>query len=231
MPAAKNLVGQVFGRLTVIERDGSRGGRAVWVCSCTCGNTSKVVSNALTSRHTTSCGCWRNERNAATQLIHGHARRGVKLTPTYRTWQAMMTRCHNPNVESYKDYGGRGIKVCEQWHSFDNFLADMGERPPGTSLDRKDNDHGYTHSNCRWATKAEQASNTRANSYVEFKARTLTQAQFSREIGMSQKTVNWRLRHGWTPEQVAITPPNSGNRVTKHLGDTVDIPEELRHGN
>ena len=75
----------------------------------------------------------------------------------------MMTRCYNPNVKSYKDYGGRGVQVCEQWHSFANFLTDMGERPPGTTLDRKDNDRGYAPDNCRWATKAEQASNTRAN--------------------------------------------------------------------
>lgn len=228
MPAAKNLVGQDFGRLTVTERAGSRSGRVVWKCRCACGKAVEVVSHALTSGHTTSCGCWRNERNSSTQVIHGHARRGAKLTPTYKTWQAMMTRCYNPNVESYKDYGGRGVQVCEQWHSFDNFLTDMGERPPGTTLDRKDNDRWYTPSNCRWATKAEQASNTRANYYVEFRGQTLTQAQFSREIGMAQKTVSWRLRHGWTPEQIATTPPHTGNRVASKLGDEVEIPEELQ---
>ena len=163
MPAAKNLVGQEFGRLTVTERAGSRSGRVAWTCRCACGKTVEVVSHSLTSGHTTSCGCWRNERNASTQVVHGHARRGVKPTQTYRTWQAMMTRCYNPNVKSYKDYGGRGVQVCEQWHSFANFLTDMGERPPGTTLDRKDNDRGYAPDNCRWATKAEQASNTRAN--------------------------------------------------------------------
>lgn len=227
MPAAKKLDGQVFGRLTVISRAGSKSGRVLWACECQCGRTTEVVSHDLTSGHTTSCGCWRNERNTSTPVVHGHARRGVKLTPTYRTWQAMMTRCYNPNVPPYKDYGGRGITVCAGWHYFENFLAYMGERPDGMTLERVDNSGNYAPDNCKWATKAEQANNTRANRYVEFQGERITQAEFARRIGISQSTVSARLKRGWTVEQIAATPTYSRNRAVSHLGDAVDVPEEL----
>lgn len=227
MPAGKQLDGQVFGRLTVIRRAGSRGGRVVWVCMCECGSTVEVVSHALTSGHTKSCGCWRDERNRGTQPKHGHARRGTKLTPTYKTWQAMMTRCYNQNVASFKDYGERGITVCDGWHLFENFLAYMGERPEGMTLDRIDNDKGYAPDNCRWATPTTQARNTRANYIVDFRGERMTQIEFAERIGMKQVTVSWRLRNGWTPEQVATTPPHTGNRIASKLGDEVEVPEEL----
>lgn len=227
MPAGKQLDGQVFGRLTVIRRAGSRGGRVVWACMCECGSTVEVVSHALTSGHTKSCGCWKDERNRGTQPKHGHARRGTKRTPTYKTWQAMMTRCYNPNVASFKDYGARGVTVCDGWHLFENFLAYMGERPEGMTLDRIDSDKGYTPDNCRWATKITQARNTRANYIVDFRGERMTQIEFAERIGMKQATVSWRLRNGWTPEQVATIPPHSGNRIASKLGDEVDVPEEL----
>lgn len=228
MPAGKQLEGQLFGRLTVIRRAGSRGGRVTWACMCECGSTVEVVSHALTSGHTKSCGCWKDERNRGTPPKHGHARRGIKLTTTYKTWQAMMTRCYNAKVKSFKDYGGRGITVCDGWHLFENFLAYMGERPEGMTLDRIDNDKGYTPDNCRWATKTTQARNTRANHIVDFRGERMTQIEFAERIGMKQKTVSWRLRNGWTPEQVANTPPYAGNRVASKLGDEIEIPEELK---
>jgi len=162
-----------------------------------------------------------------TKPTHGHARRGTKLTPTYRSWQAMMTRCYNPKSKSYKDYGGRGIIASEGWHYFENFLAYMGERPVGTTIERNDTNGNYTAANCRWATRAEQSSNTRSNQWVEFGGKRITQAEFSREIGMKQSTVSYRLRNGWTPEQVAAIKPHNGNRVASKLGDEVDVPEKL----
>lgn len=223
MPSSKQLEGQVFSRLTVIRRAGSRGGRALWVCMCECGTTIEAVSHALTSGHTKSCGCWRDERNRSTAARHGHARRGEKLTPTYRTWQAMVTRCYNPNVPSFKDYGGRGIKVCDLWHIFENFLASMGERPDGMTIDRIDTNKDYTPGNCRWATRTEQNRNTRSNHMVEFKGERITQSEFSEKIGLKQSTVSYRLRRGWSIDQIAGTAPHSGNRVSRKI----NIPEEL----
>jgi len=139
----------------------------------------------------------------------------------------MITRCTNIAVESYKDYGARGISVHPSWLVFENFLADMGERPVGTSIERKDNALGYMPSNCKWATRTEQNRNTRANHVVTFDGRQMTQAEFAELTGLKQSTVSYRLRKGWTPKQIAETPPHTGNRVASKLGDEVDVPEEL----
>lgn len=160
MPSAKSLTGQTFGRLSVLERYGSRKGRVNWLCRCECGKLHEAVSHALTSGHTKSCGCWKDERNASTEPTHGHASRKTGLSPTYQSWRGMWTRCTNPNVKSYKDYGGRGVQICERWKDFGNFLADMGERPDGRTLDRINVHGNYEPSNCRWATRKEQAMNT-----------------------------------------------------------------------
>lgn len=160
MPAAKQLEDQVFGRLIVLERYRSRNGRVTWMCRCECGKLHEAISHALTSGHTKSCGCWKEERNTGTEPKHGHASRKRGLSPTYQSWRGMWTRCTNPNVKSYKDYGGRGIRICKRWESFENFLADMGERPQGLTLDRINVNGDYKPSNCKWSTRKEQAMNT-----------------------------------------------------------------------
>lgn len=225
MPIAKQLVGQTWGRLKVVSRSGSRGGRATWRCVCVCGKECEAVSHALTSGHTKSCGCLDEDRKKS-EVMHGHARRGAPLSSTYRTWQAMLTRCYNPNTKAWNDYGGRGIKVCAGWHYFENFLAYMGERPVGMTIERNDSNGDYEPNNCRWATRAEQSRNTRRTSWVEFGGKKVTQAEFATQIGLKQSTVNYRLRKGWSPQQIANTPPYTGNRVTGKLGETVEVPEE-----
>jgi hypothetical protein len=149
--------GQVFTRLTVIEKAGySPHDKVMWRCLCECGNEVIVVGESLHCGLTKSCGCLRADR-ARERATHG-----MTNSPEYRSWAAMKTRCLNPNGHAFNYYGGRGIAVCDRWRdSFEAFYADMGPRPTGRSLDRIDNDRGYEPDNCRWATATEQNNNRR----------------------------------------------------------------------
>lgn len=160
-----NLIGRRFDRLTVVAQAETVNSRTRWVCRCDCGAETVVIGALLTSKQTRSCGCLKRELDKArkTRLVHGHARHGQPRSATYNSWIAMRVRCTDPTADSYADYGGRGITVCERWlNSFEAFLEDMGERPPGTSIDRLDGSRGYEPGNCRWATAVEQNRNTRA---------------------------------------------------------------------
>lgn len=162
MRPVPSLVGSQFGRWTVIARHGSvgLGKRAyhTWICRCSCA-TYRVMRGTALMQGTKSCGCLARE-NAQQMVTHGHA--GRDAGPTYITWAAMIQRCTNESSPGFKNYGGRGITVCERWRNrFSAFLADMGERPPGLTIDRIDNERGYEPSNCRWATKTQQSRNRR----------------------------------------------------------------------
>jgi len=154
-----NLIGRRLGKLVVVSYFGKVKGRAAWNCVCDCGNE-KVISTEHINR-VKSCGCFQLERTSAANRTHGHTK-----TRTYRIWTGMKQRCSNQKTNSYADYGGRGIKVCDRWlHSFENFLADMGECPPGLEIDRADNDGNYEPGNCQWATEKTQANNRRQGAY------------------------------------------------------------------
>lgn len=131
-----------------------------------------------------------------TGLAHGHAPHG-KSSKTYSVWSAMKDRCSNPNNPAFHNYGGRGIRVCERWLSFANFLEDMGEKPEGFSIDRKNNDGDYEPGNCRWATKQEQVNNMRVNRFITHRGFTLTLSQWCRTLGLPLSRVEARLRRGW----------------------------------
>ncbi len=120
-------------------------------------------------------------------------KRGV-VTPEYRSWLSMKTRCRNPKAPNFHLYGGRGIAVCKRWLSFESFLADMGYRPPGTSLDRVDNALGYFRENCRWSTAKEQASNRRNNRLITIGYETLTLTEWARRAGISDTAMLYRVR-------------------------------------
>lgn len=141
-------------------------------------------------------------------FVAKHTTHGKKHTPEWKAWSSMRYRCRNPRCHAWEDYGGRGITVCQRWiDSFENFLADMGERPAGHSLDRIDSNGNYEPSNCRWATRIEQESNKRSNRILEWNDRSWTMSELAREFGMLPGTLCDHLKYGWSLERLGSSRP------------------------
>lgn len=207
-----DLIGRRFGRLLVIEEAPSKkcknGYHVMWRCKCDCGNIKDIHSVSLTrtTKPTRSCGCFCKDRGREANTVHNYNRRGLKYS-TYGIWQGMIQRCTNPNHKSYKNYGGRGIKVCDRWrHSFINFLEDMGECPVGKSIERINNDGDYTPENCKWVTREEQNNNHRRNVVITYNGVSQNLTQWARIIEVTAKLLGQRLRNGWSIEEALTTP-------------------------
>lgn len=202
--------GQTFGDLTVQFATPLRHhGNVVWECLCICGRVARVSANRLVRGVTKSCGCRKGRvataRNKA-RTKHGHAKT-YKQSPTYQVWRGMIARCEDPAHQGYRYYGGRGVKVDPRWRvSFEAFLADLGERPVGLSLDRIDPQLDYGPGNCRWATKEEQAANRRSTRYLTLNGETLHLEEWCRRLGCKQSALRMRLAKGW-PVERALTEP------------------------
>lgn len=195
----KSLVGNKFNRWTVLSRAENKGHRERYLCLCDCGKKSMIRTDHLKNGGSRSCGCL----SVGNRKTHG-----MHKTKVYAVWAVMRARCNNPKDKGFKNYGGRGIKVCEEWSKFENFIRDMGERPMGMSIDRVDNDGDYCKSNCRWTTRSVQENNKRSNARYEFEGKNLTQAQWAQEVGIGYGTLQSRiLRLGWSIEKALTTPP------------------------
>lgn len=192
MPKSEDLTGQKFGRLTVIERVENKGNHVVWRCHCDCGSEITVRKDHLLTGATQSCGCLKREV---------HTKHGVCGTKTYYHWGCIVQRCTNPKNPNYKNYGGRGIKICDEWrnnvqafYDYISSLPHFGEE--GYSLDRIDNNGNYEPNNLRWADRKTQDRNKRTNHTVEFKGVTMTVAEAAEKSGINKNTLLKRIRKG-----------------------------------
>jgi hypothetical protein len=208
-----DLTGKKFGRLTVIKYEyTTKHKKAVWSCSCLCGNIANIIGSSLMNGRTKSCGCLANEMTSKRLKVHGMTESGE-----FETWCNMKARCYNPNIKQYKDWGGRGITVCQEWlDSFEQFYVDMGPRPSSEySIDRIDNDGNYCKENCRWATRREQGNNTRSNLLIPYGGKTQNLTDWSIELKIKYSTLAGRIGKGWTIEEAFTRSVIKRKRIYK----------------
>lgn len=196
------ILGSVFGRLTVTAacRD-----IKYYVCACSCGETKRVRVDHLRTGKIRSCGCLRNELSSSrTDNLHeANKTHGLSKSDVYDTWRGMKTRCGNKNNSAYSYYGGRGLSVCKRWlNSFENFISDMGPRPDGFTLERKNNALGYSPKNCVWASRSDQQNNRRVNRRVVYNGKTYTVSQLAELTGVHRNTITLRIDSGLPIEKI-----------------------------
>lgn len=199
---ANDLVDSIFGRLTVVGFVGSSNGHRFWKCLCSCGNFKVVSTNRLRNGNVKSCGCL--HRESASRQGKANTTHGLRHSREYKSWCSMKRRCLTPSCHAFKDYGQRGIKVCDRWLNFENFLADMGTRPSGTSLGRINNDGDYCPENCRWETRKQQNSNSRNNHPVTLNGETMLLSDWAERIGITKSGLLYRINKGWPSDRILL---------------------------
>jgi hypothetical protein len=191
-----DITGQVFGTRTVLGLNRTEKRGSFWNLKCSCGAVSVVRRDSIAT--TKAC--------KACAVSENNTRHGMSHTPTHRSWLAMLQRCDNPNTRDYSRYGGRGISICEDWRTFENFLRDMGERPDGTTIDRIDCNGNYEPSNCRWATHRAQTNNRNVTRMITANGETMALTDWSRKIGIKPITLEKRIKSGWSDDDAINTP-------------------------
>lgn len=203
-----DLAGQKFGRLTVIRSAGTQNNRAMWLCRCECGKELIVEGHKLRNGNTKSCGCYQRDRAKESQTRHNGS-----SSRLYGVWACMVQRCTNPNNNSYKRYGARGIKVCNDWLDFGKFqewAMANGYNPNAKrnecTLDRINNNGNYESSNCRWITHKEQTHNTRRNHNITINGETHCISEWARIYNIKRETIKDRILSGWDEVKAVTTP-------------------------
>lgn len=205
----KAVMAKQYSRLTVLCEAERIRGQVAYSCRCTCGTVKAVLGANLRTGVTKSCGCLAREMTAKRQKSHG-----MFGTPEYAAWAGMKSRCLAPTNEAYADYGGRGLRVSRRWLKFENFFADMGLKPsPELQLERKNNDKGYSKSNCEWSTRERQIRNRRNTLWLTLGGKKITLADAADQAGIARTTAQARLKYGWDHERIINTPVRK--RTTK----------------
>ena len=217
-----DISGMVFGRLTVIspEERCEKPGILKWLCMCECGTSSRVLASKLKSGLTQSCGCLKRERMSARTVKHGLFL-GDKRPKLWSTYSGMLSRCSNPDNQDYAGYGGRGIKVCDRWlngdgvsHGYFLFVKDMGPRPSSAhSLDRRDNDLGYSPENCRWASAKQQARNRRSNRKIVVNGEAMALSEYCDRYHLNFVLMNQRMCRGWSLDRAVAQPARRSRSI------------------
>lgn len=219
----RDLTGMSFSRLTVI----GEARKHYWLCRCECGVEKSIYQSNLISGRTRSCGCLNREN---LNVKGTHRKTG---TEAYRVWAAMKARCYRVTSKDYPNWGGRGITVCDRWkNSFENFLEDMGDRPPGFTIDRIDVNGNYEPGNCRWATKEQQSRNKTNNHVITFNGESACISEWAERVGIKYFTICSRLASGWTVEDSLTIPIGTTSKTWKLApGSLADIIRLREDGN
>lgn len=198
---AIDVTGERYDRLVAVRRVANKGRQTRWLFMCDCGAEAEASLGAVRSGEIRSCGCLIGDANRMRLFKHGHSQ-GSRPSPTYISWAGAKARCFNVKNKRFADYGGRGITMCDRWRdSFEAFLADMGERPKGTSIDRIDNDGHYEPGNCRWARKGQQNGNVRGRTRITYDGQAYSISEFATLMKVDFGNLYYRIKAGHDPLQ------------------------------